>query len=150
MTVELRPIDKENFEEIVRMPRQDHVSENVRSLAQAWLWRTLRPRAIYADGKAAGFCMSGLDVDADDPADRTVPWIVRMYVLPELHGRGIGSAAVRLLMAEIRRDYPTAARVRLSTHPENVHAIDVYRKAGFLDTGRVEGGEQVFEAALEG
>lgn len=148
MNVELRPVDKDNFDEIVRMPRQDHVAENVRSLAQAWLYPTLRPRAIYADGKLAGFCMSGVNDDADDPADRGVPWIVRMYVLPDLHGRGIGSAAVRLLVAEIRRDYPKAARVRLSTHPENAHAIDVYLKAGFRDTGILEDGEEIFELAL--
>ena len=148
MTVELRPVDKGNFDEIIRMPRQDHVAENVRSLAQAWLWRNLRPWAIYADGKAAGFCMSGLDEDADDPADRTVPWIVRMYVLPDLHSRGIGSAAVRLLVAEIRGEYPAADRVRLSTHPENAHAIGVYLKAGFRDTGILEGDEEIFEFNL--
>lgn len=113
MNVELRPVDKDNFDEIVAMPRQDHVAPNVKSLAQAWLYPSLRPRAIYADGKLAGFCMSGIDDDADDPANRGIPWIVRMYVLPDLHGRGIGSAAVRLLVGEIRRDYPAAQSTSL-------------------------------------
>lgn len=56
-------------------------------------------------------------------------WLSKLYVLPELHGRGIGAYA----LAEIRRTVATlgAREIRLYVFKKNEKAIRAYRRAGY-------------------
>ena len=58
-------------------------------------------------------------------------------------GRGYGRAALNAIVELVRdRGLPT---IRLSVVPENVQALDFYRRNGFTETGEIDGGEIVME-----
>ena len=62
--IELRPITKENLEEVLNLSVFEHqesfVSSTASSLAQAYVYhKTAFPFAVYADGIIVGFIMMG-------------------------------------------------------------------------------------------
>jgi len=62
-------------------------------------------------------------------------------------GKGYGTAALGLL-ERIARAEPGVVRMRLSTSPDNANGIKVYTKFGFMDTGILDDGEEVFVKEL--
>lgn len=64
-------------------------------------------------------------------------------------GRGLGSAAVELLLAHVRETRPDADDVRLTVHPENAWAQHLYRGRGFLPNGAVNDGEPVWSLNIK-
>jgi ribosomal protein S18 acetylase RimI-like enzyme len=59
-------------------------------------------------------------------------------------GQGLGSAAVKLLVAHVRETRPAAEDVRLTVHPGNARAQRLYRSRGFLPNGELRDGEPVW------
>lgn len=79
-------------------------------------------RIILASGKAVGrLCIDrGSDI-----------WrIVDVVLVPEAQRRGIGSAAIRLVLAEAETE---GASVDLHVGRENTSAEALYRRLGFID-----------------
>jgi diamine N-acetyltransferase len=56
-------------------------------------------------------------------------------------GRGVGSAAVDLLVAHVAETRPTSQELRLTVHPDNARAQRLYRSRGFSPNGQVRDGE---------
>ncbi len=55
-------------------------------------------------------------------------WIEDIYIQPEHRHKGYGSN----FLAFVEQQYgKTAVRLRLEAEPENIHAMEAYRKAGF-------------------
>jgi aminoglycoside 6'-N-acetyltransferase len=86
--------------------------------------------AIDAAGRLAGCIQSSEEESADFRHAN-----IDLFVDPELHGRGIGSAAIRLL-ARILID---KGHHRLTIDPaaDNTVAIRVYENVGFRPVGRM-------------
>jgi ribosomal protein S18 acetylase RimI-like enzyme len=61
----------------------------------------------------------------------------RLYVLPEHHGQGIGSALLAAVLEEADGSYP---EVRLSYTEGNTPAAHFYRSRGFVETHHEAGG----------
>lgn len=59
--------------------------------------------------------------------------IFTLAVAPEFQGKGIGTALLADLMSEANRE--GAFRVVLQVRSSNDHAIHIYKKAGFVQTG---------------
>jgi ribosomal protein S18 acetylase RimI-like enzyme len=80
---------------------------------------------LKADGENAGWML------ISTPSD--VVWLVEIAVLPELQGRGIGSAAIRRLLTP-------GATVRLHVNKTNGRAITLYHRLGFttVDSNEVQ------------
>ena len=96
------------------------------------------PYLAYAGPKPVGFTMhAGSGSDGH-------PWILRFMVGAEHQGRGYGRRMLRAHLALLDAAFPGRA-VRLSVVPGNDVAARLYRRFGFVDTGRVEAGELVFE-----
>lgn len=57
-----------------------------------------------------------------------------LAIQPEFQGKGIGRAAVELILEEVK----DAKKVVLVTHPENERAIALYQSLGFTITDRIE------------
>jgi len=64
-------------------------------------------------------------------------------------GRGVGSAAVELLVAHVAETRPSSQEVRLTVHPENARAQRLYRSRGFLPNGQVRDGEPMWSLDLK-
>jgi diamine N-acetyltransferase len=93
-----------------------------------------RPLAVVCDGSVVGFVMHGVD-PADDSA-----WIGGLVIDRSHQRQGIGRSVIDLLVARATARGRASA---LSYEPANVVAKALYAKAGFAETGEIDGDEVV-------
>jgi GNAT superfamily N-acetyltransferase len=79
---------------------------------------------LLVDGQFAGFASIGLTKSAGEMK------LHKLYLLPELHGRGLGSRLLKHCEAEARR--LGARRLILSVNKRNAKAIAAYQGNGFV------------------
>ena len=134
--VNFRSITEDNFDAIIKMKRpedENFVASNAVSLAQAWLYRDngdVFPFAIYDDDTVIGFML--LEEDMDDA--RLDLW--RIMLSPEYEGKGLGTAAVKL-MIQYAKDSGRYKCITLLCGHENHNARHIYDKLGFQPTGEI-------------
>ncbi len=140
MTMTLREITRENWEQCVRLnvaPEQEpFVASNAVSLAQSKYEPEWIPLALYDDDEMVGFVMYGIY------AGEGKHWILRAMVDHRRQGKGYGRAAMRLLLDRLRA-IPRCDEVAISYEPENDVARRLYASFGFRETGEVIAGETV-------
>ena len=154
MNIKLVPVDDNNREAVLALKvREDQpfVASNETSLRQyeeteAEAPGVARPFAIEADGRLVGFCMFIFDPEEEDEDDRY--WLWRFMIDESEQGKGYGRAALAEIIKYFRDN--GADRLFLSTEPENERGLHVYRKAGFRETGIIDGDEAVLMRMLKG
>jgi GNAT superfamily N-acetyltransferase len=94
--------------------------------------------AMAAEMESRGVWFALIEAEAHGPVgylsfekmpDEQVLFINKLYVLPQMHGRGVGAAALRWI--EERAVELGAARLRLRVNKRNASAIRAYLRAGF-------------------
>ncbi|MEV4637822.1 GNAT family N-acetyltransferase [Actinoplanes sp. NPDC049548] len=145
MTVELRPVTKDDFRAVIKLevaPDQaDFVAPNVVGIAEAHVYPQAEPRAVYADGELVGFVLL-------HPGDRAGEYVlVRLMIDQRFQGRGLGRQALEAAVDHAAREHD-AHSVRLSFVPSNDRARALYVSAGFAETGEVDDGEIVMVRQL--
>ena len=155
--ISLRPIDSNNYRECIELSvapdQQQFVAPNLQSLADAYVWReAAEPYAVYADDEMVGFALlfpladGGDDDSIPEPGTERGLILVRLMIGDRFQGRGYGRASLDAIVELVRgRGLPT---IRLSVVPENVQALEFYRRNGFAETGEIHGGEIVMERQL--
>ncbi|MGM9604509.1 MAG: GNAT family N-acetyltransferase [Faecousia sp.] len=134
--VNFRKITEENFDAIIKMKRPEgerFVASNAVSLAQAWLYREdgdVFPFAIYDDDTPVGFML----LEEEMEENRLDLW--RIMLSPEYEGKGLGTAAVKLLI-QYAKDSGRYRSIGLLCAHANVNARHLYDKLGFQPTGRI-------------
>lgn len=140
MTVELKPIDEENFRQVVRLDvrpdQKTFVSTNVFSIAESKVSPYLEPWAVYAGDDLVGFTLYGRDPKTDRY------WIVRLMIAADHQGKGYGRAVLAEIVKRLQR-LPGGYEVYLSFAPENSLAEGLYTRFGFEPTGEIDDGEIV-------
>jgi RimJ/RimL family protein N-acetyltransferase len=90
--------------------------------------------AVDADGELAG------RVDYFEKTwgrpDTSACWEIAIGLFPEARGRGIGTAAQRLLV-DYLFEHTRAERIQVTTDPENAAELAAVKKVGFQEEGRV-------------
>jgi ribosomal protein S18 acetylase RimI-like enzyme len=84
---------------------------------------------LLMEGKLAGFASYG------PTAEPGVVKLHKLYLLPELHGRGLGSRLLQHVEREVRAG--GARRLVLSVNKRNAQAIAAYRRNGFTTADSV-------------
>ena len=154
MNITLRPVDRKNRKAVLALSvREDQpfVAPNDYSLreaaeANAKAPGTARPFAIYAGEKIVGFCMLALDPEDENPVDRYCLW--RFMIDKNEQGKGYGQAALHEIIKYFKEN--DVDMIYLSTAPENEVGLHVYHKAGFRETGIIDGDEAVLMRMLKG
>lgn len=79
---------------------------------------------LWLDGRAVGYCGRALLPHPDEMK------LEQLYLLPELHGRGLGA----LMLRHVESAAHAAGRTRLvlQVNRRNLGSIAFYRKAGFV------------------
>ena len=146
MNVSLREITPENFKECIDLKVADEqssfVASNLMSIAQAKIYPSRHPMAVYTGEKMVGFVMFGHD------SDDGKFYLGRLMIAAEHQGKGYGKATV-LAVIEKLRENPDCREIYLSFVPENTHAERVYEKIGFERTGEISEGEIVMRYKME-
>ena len=154
MIIKLEPINDNNRDAVLALSvREDQpfVAPNDYSLreaaeANAKAPGTARPFAIYAGEKIVGFCMLALDPEDENPVDRYCLW--RLMIDKNEQGKGYGQAALHEIIKYFKEN--DVDMIYLSTAPENEVGLHVYHKAGFRETGIIDGDEAVLMRMLKG
>ncbi len=143
-TVTLREIDRENVRAVVKLEVAPHqrglVAPNGVSLAEYAVATKAWTRAIYADDEPVGYVL----LSDDDEKPRYYLW--RYMVDQRYQGLGFGKQGMDLIIDYVK-GRPGADGLYLSYVPGPGSPEGFYKALGFVDTGRVHGGE--VEAYLE-
>jgi len=102
---------------LARMYALDTMREEIQS-------QGIHYKLLFAGGKPAGFASYG---PTSEPG---VMKLHKLYLAPELHGRGLGSRLLQHCEREIRAT--GAHRLVLSVNKRNTQAIGAYRRNGFV------------------
>lgn len=133
--VTLKPITEDNFIDAFNLklaPGQEQfVSHPVRSLAQAYVYRTqCQPFGIYEGEKMVGYVMVIYDYDVPEYD------IWHMMIDESAQGRGFGGEALDRVLDYIRtKPFGSSDRVALTCNKENPVARKLYESRGFRPTG---------------
>ncbi|RHO56500.1 GNAT family N-acetyltransferase [Ruminococcaceae bacterium AM07-15] len=146
--MELRAITEQNYQKILDLStgagQEEFVAQNVRSLAQAWVFRDrARPYALYEGEEPVGFIMF------DWRPEKKWVEIWRLMIDHRFQGKGYGRAAVQKAL-EFLRESGLFDKVQINYVEENQGAKHLYRSMGFQETGAMEGNEVVMEMDLTG
>lgn len=133
--VNLRKITEDNFLDAFQLQlaagQEAYVSHPIRSLAQAYVYRDqCQPFGIYDDEEMVGYVMVIYDYDIPEYD------IWHMMIDAKKQGAGYGSAALDQVLEYIKtKPFGDSDKVTLTCNRENFHALRLYHKAGFTETG---------------
>ena len=149
MRIELIPLSEENLQDCFALEVTEEQRQYIAPNADSWSTakendEVARPFAIYCDAKMVGFTMFAFEEDYEDPNDRY--WLWRFMIDKNCQGKGYGTAALSVIIRYFR-DHG-ANNIRLSTKETNAHALAMYHKAGFRNTGEMNDEEIVLQLDL--
>ena len=111
----------------------------IRAYEKIWL-----PYAIYADDQLVGF----LEL-AYNPESEHQVWLYHFFIDHPQQGKDYGKQALNVLIPFVQENYPRCREIRLSVHPDNVVAEQLYSRRGFQPTGEAfDNGELVYALRL--
>jgi len=141
--IELRTIDKDNWETVVSLSvnesQKAFVASNAYSLAEAAYTEASIPKAIYANGEAVGFIMyEALEADG-----LIGEYNIYRFMIDKHHqNKGIGRKALKLAISTIS-ELPDCKKILICYVPNNEVAKAFYESVGFRELGLDESGEMV-------
>ncbi len=146
MKITLREITPQNFRQCIDLKvadgQENFVAANLMSIAQAKIYPTAKPFAVYHDNEMVGFVMYGFDEDEEHF------YLGRLMIDAQHQGKGFGKAAT-LAVIEKMKQIEDCREIYLSFVPENTGAEKLYSSVGFERTGRIsENGEVVMKFSL--
>ena len=149
--VSLREITAETVRQItslsVRPEQQRFVASNAVSLAEALFNETAWYRAIYVGDSPAGFAMLYDESLRAAPPSTPLVGLWRFMIDSRFQRRGIGAAALQLVIAHVRSKRLFSSLVT-SYVPGPGCPEPFYLRAGFRHTGKLDGDEVVLELPL--
>ncbi len=138
MQIALAPLCAQNMDRAARLRVADcqtaYVPDTAGIFARAWTYRA-QGAALYVI--LASDAPVGLMLVYELEEAPACYCLMEMMVDRSAQGRGVGSAALKLLIEK----YSAAPRfpaMELAVHRENLRARRVYEKAGFVDSGYVD------------
>ena len=143
--VSLREITADTLGAILKLkvkPGQERfVADNATSIAQAHFEPKAWFRAIYADETPVGFVMLFDDPDAPEY------YLWRYMIDGRYQGMGFGRQALELFIDHVR-SRPGATELLTSYVPGDGSPAPFYAGLGFVETGKVDDGENVIRLPL--
>lgn len=143
MSISLRPITNENWEDCIQLRvaphQQSFIASNLYSLAESKFEQSFVPMGIYLDDRMIGFLMYG-----KDPEDG-IYWIIRFMIDKAFQGKGYGRAALSQAITFLAKLDDCSDSIVLGVKEDNTDANRFYQAFGFHDTGRREHGEILLE-----
>ncbi|MEW9050510.1 MAG: GNAT family N-acetyltransferase [Neobacillus sp.] len=140
MTIKLRKVTKENWEECidlqVREDQKKYIASNLYSIAQVQFLENFEALAIYHNETMVGFTLFGLDEDDHNY------WIYRIMIDEKYQGQGYGKTALKEIIQRLK-DKADCKEIILGYHPENRGAEKLYISVGFQAKGMAPWGEKL-------
>ena len=149
MNVTLKEVTRQSLRAVCKLDAGDggtQVAPNAVSIAEASFYDESWFRAIYDDDVLVGFLMLYDPTLAEKPEEPDF-FLWRLMIDKSHQGKGLGHAAVRLLIDHVRTR-PGAKRLLVS-HVNTADKLGrFYRALGFIYTGKEEEREKVMALEL--
>lgn len=128
MGIKLVPIDKENYEECIKLKISDEqtnlVAPNIRSLVQAAYEPNLYPLGVYNENEMVGFILYDFDEELNG-------WSMSRLMIGHLYqNKGLGKLTLKTFLTFFKDKYPSKP-LYTSAEIENHIAIKLYESEGF-------------------
>lgn len=150
--VSLREVTAQTVRAICKLEAQPpgYVAPNAVSIAQAYFHPEAWFRAVYADEVPVGFVMLEDSARLPQPPAEHRVFLWRFMIDAPRKGQGLGRAALRLVIEDLKQRYPGLQRFGTSCviGPHSPRAF--YESLGFVFTGEVDDGEEVLSLELRG
>lgn len=145
--ITLRPVDEGNWRAVADIAPRDDQRRHVAALGARYLLLSMREKvwtslAVCADDTVVGHIMWGVDEDSSH-------WLGGMLIDAAEQGKGVGRAVLRTMRTWLAAQ-PGCRVIRLSYHPENAAARDLYASEGFRATGEMAEDEVIAAAPCLG
>ncbi|WP_299589593.1 GNAT family N-acetyltransferase [uncultured Microbulbifer sp.] len=145
MEVTIKPVDKKNWKDIIKLKVSDSqagfVASNIYSLAEAAYGESSVPLGIFHHNQAVGFIMyESLDYEGKEGEYN----IFRFMVDKDHQNKGVGRLALQRTVADIS-SMPNCKRITICYLPNNSVAKSFYQSIGFSEVGLDESGEMIAE-----
>ncbi|WP_299010457.1 N-acetyltransferase [uncultured Shewanella sp.] len=139
MEVSLRPVTKENYEQVceldVTKEQTSYVACNMWSLVEARYNEGYETRAIYLEEEPVGFLMW--------VQESNVKISIWRFMVDKAHQqKSIGRMALNLALAEIKK-VPDLQEIEICYNPKNPVAKGFYASFGFSEIGMDEDDEDM-------
>lgn len=152
--VSLQEVTRETLREVLSLAvhpaQQRFVASNAVSIAQAHFEPQAWFRAIHDGERLVGFVMveDASQRPGHGPVDEVGLW--RLMVDAAHQRRGIGRAALQVLVADLRLRHPGLRRLVVQAVPGPDGPKGFYERFGFVSTGAWDDGEEVLVLELGG
>ncbi|NQN51584.1 GNAT family N-acetyltransferase [Streptococcus suis] len=130
--IALKPVDESSYQAVLDLTVAEadkgFVAPNVRSLADAWLYREngdVFPYAIWADERVVGFAL----IDIDEDIQQYMLW--RFMIGQEFQGKGYGQAALEVVIDQARA-HPVCNHLIVAYVKGNQKMARLLEKNGFV------------------
>jgi len=131
MTVALKPITAENWQECISLTvkeeQTDFVPSNLYSIAEAQFYPQAAPLVIYSEqDQMVGFVMYGVDEESGK-------WKIFRLMIDQAHqGKGYGRAAMEWVIKRLSAQ-PDCDEILIAYQIDNVTARQLYKRLGFIE-----------------
>jgi len=153
MTIQLKNVTRENWEEALALKVNEKQNKFVPSVAVSLAKVYIKPDgdnveyipfAIYDDEKMVGFIMHAYVENTTN-----MYWINGFIIDEKYQGKGYGRAALAEMVQWIKNRFPNCKEIRLTVYRENQVACGLYKSFDFQPTGDVYGEEDVWFFSVE-
>ena len=149
MKLELRPIDRSNYEECIKLHvlegQKDFVAPNIYSLVQAAYEPNFFPLGVYEEEVMVGFILYDFD-------EELAGWSMSRFMIDGRHQqRGLGKRAVQTFLHFFETKYCGEA-LYTSAEVDNTRAIGLYSSLGFVEQEKfsyAHGGKTYHEVRMK-
>lgn len=150
--MQLIDITQNNWEQVILLTTnknnrhtlgEEFVASNAYSIVQSVFETGWITKAIEHDGNLIGFAMYGHCEEKDFYE------LCRFMIDHKYQGKGYGKLALAAIIKEMQKQFG-CDEVYLSTEPENVKGKHIYEQFGFVNTGEIWDGEELYCLRLKG
>ena len=145
MTIKLKPVDKDNWGELVDLSvaedQKNWVAPNTHSIIEGLIEPGMMSRGIYDDNMPVGYTLYLVNTN------KKWAYIARLMVDARHQAKGYGRQAMRLVIEDLKKQ-EGLERVLIGVVPPNTIARKFYEKLGFVDTGMMHDGDILMEMML--
>lgn len=152
MSIELKPVNRDNWEEALSLQVLENQQKFVPSVAISLSKIYIKPDgdeviyipfSIYSDDKMVGFIMH-----AYEEKTTNMYWINGFLIDAKEQGKGYGRLALEQMISWISNKFAQCKEIRLTVHKDN-KAKQLYKSRGFIETGQWFGEEEVLKLEID-
>ncbi len=136
--IKLTEVTEENWSEVAALSVKDnqknYVAPVIGILARGYVYRDCNPRVYVIEKDAAIVGVSLVREFADEP----LGYDLQQFMIDQRYqGKGYGSEALGLILDELRKE-GHYDHVEVCVKKDNIAAIHLYEKNGFIDSGYID------------